>query len=111
MLPLAEAANHPFDAARVVELGNIERPLLVWGRDAAGLAGVDEALELGEVLGGLLDRRRAEIAADAYVIDAAHLDRMVDLAHQHVDRRRTGARADEWHEVDPNHAALVGHGL
>src|SRR4029078_4902333 len=58
-----------------------------------------------------LDRRVAEVAADTDVIDAADLDRVIDLPHQHLDGWRTRARADERHEGDADYAAFVGHGL
>ena len=84
---------------------------LVRRRNAALGAAVDERLVLAQVLRRFLDRRGAEIAADADVIDAADLDRVIDLAHQHLGGRRAGAGADERHEVDADHAALVGHRL
>src|SRR5262245_51756428 len=110
-LTLAEAADDAFETARVIQLGNEQRAHFVRSGDAAFRATVDERLVLAQILRRLFDRCGAEIAADADMIDAADLDGVLDLPHQHLHRRRAGAGADERHEVDADHAALVGHRL
>ena len=89
-MPLGgEPLGDQLQPARLVQIGDVERTVFVGRLDAAALRGPRRRrARPSRYSGDLLDRRHAHVAADADVILAAHLERVLDVPDHGVAGRR-----------------------